>query len=492
MVSAETPSPDMLATRPRAITLVVFAPFGTDKALSTYPDGQTQSVAAHPLLTNLRRVSELGVNVCALIDRVDDDSWLVTIPARGSPTTVSNLKVDMASPRSLRGLLQLADERFPRSTVVLAMEGHGAGYLPDIDASKLTVESLTQAGSTEIEWTISSAGQTPTRSDDGEPLLPMGEPMLPMGEPMLPTNHYPISTWGMGWALARYAESRKGGQSNIAVIHFNNCFNMSVELLHCVAPFAKYATGYSNYNFFTSGGTYPAAFGAFLQAPGGSAESLARALATANRDVLAALPLSHPTVGSVVALSRMNAIKAAIDALANALIDALPENVDKIKAAITQAQQYDTLGDFALDVPDEMTDIGSLANILKNCAFSPQVTHAASVLAQSLDGVFVYGVTASPWVSENQTWALDNARLAMNILLPDPALAGRWDWRSPYYLETVPGRCVAQPNVIDFLRDSRWVEFIKKYHAGIPFLSLLAPRIPEYPVAVTRIYPRAR
>ena len=223
MVSAEAPSPDMLAARPRAITLVVFAPFGTDKTLSTYPDGQTQSIAAHPLLRNLRRVSELGVNVCALIDRVDDDSWLVTIPAHGSPTTVSKLKVDMASPRSLRGLLQLADERFPTSTVVLAMEGHGAGYLPDIDASKLTVESLTHAGSTEIEWTISSAGQTPTRSDDGEPLLPMGEPMLPMGEPMLPTNHYPISTWGMGWALARYAESRKGGQSNIAVIHFNNC-----------------------------------------------------------------------------------------------------------------------------------------------------------------------------------------------------------------------------------------------------------------------------
>ena len=93
----------------------------------------------------------------------------------------------------------------------------------------------------------------------------------------------------------------------------------------------------------------------------------------------------------------MNAIKAAIDALANALIDALPDNVGKIKAAIAQAQQYDTLGDFALDVPDEMTDIGSLANILKNSAFSPQVTHAASILAQSLDGVFVYGVTASPW-----------------------------------------------------------------------------------------------
>ena len=34
----------------------------------------------------------------------------------------------------------------------------------------------------------------------------------------------------------------------LAVIHFDNCFNMSAEVLHTVAPYAEYATGYPNYN----------------------------------------------------------------------------------------------------------------------------------------------------------------------------------------------------------------------------------------------------
>ncbi len=46
----------------------------------------------------------------------------------------------------------------------------------------------------------------------------------------------------------------------LAAIHFDNCFNMSVEVLHTVAPHADYATGYMNYNFFTAGAAYPKVF----------------------------------------------------------------------------------------------------------------------------------------------------------------------------------------------------------------------------------------
>jgi Clostripain family len=478
----QSPSDALLAAPNNLLTLVAYAPFGTDRTLSEYPDGISQTIATHPWLENLKKVAALGINVCALVDRVEDDSWLITIPARGAASITPQFKCDMASPRALARLLRFADQTFPNSTLVLAMEGHGAGYVPDIDRSKLTVESLTNGG--KVVWTINGDGQVPINSADGQPLLPMGEPMLPMGEPMLPASHYPISTWGIGWALNHYVKSRKPSRSNIAVIHFNNCFNMSVELLHTVSRCAAFATGYANYNFFTAGSAYPAVFSAFQQAPIKNAETLARLFAEENRDALAALPESHPTVGASVALSRMDAIKAAIDAFAKALIAALPQHREKIRDAIAKAQQYDTIGDFSLDVPDEMSDVGSLAAAFKATTFSPQVTHAASDLAQSVAGTFVYGVTAKPWVSNQHVWSLNNPALSMNIFLPDPALMGRWDWRSPFYMATTPGQNVAQPNVIEFLRDSPWVAFIKKYHEQTVFQSLRAPRVLEHPTAV--------
>jgi hypothetical protein len=254
--------------------------------------------------------------------------------------------------------------------------------------------------------------------------------------------------------------------------------------LHTVSPYAAYATGYANYNFFTAGSAYPAVFRAFKSSPVRNAQTLARGFAEQNRDALAALPESHPTVGSSVALARLVAIKAAIDALAQALIAALPLHREKIRDAISKAQQYDTIGDFSLDVPDETTDVGTLAAALKATTFSPQVTHTASDLAQAVAGTFVYGVNAKPWVSNQHVWSLDNSTLSMSLFLPDPSLLGRWDWRSPYYLATAPEQNIAQPNIIDFLRDSHWVSFIKKYHEQTPFKSLRAPRILEHPVSV--------
>jgi hypothetical protein len=479
----KSPTDALFFAPSQSLTLVAFAPFGTDRTLSEYPDGISQSIATHPFIKNLKDVAAQGVNVCALVDRVEDESWLVTIPADGAVSISPQFKCDMSSPRALSRLLRAADQTFPNSTFALTMEGHGAGYVPEIDRSKLTVESLTRGGS--IEWTINSDGQVPLTTADGQPLLPMGEPMLPMGEPMLPASHHPISTWGVGWALKHYVTSRKSQRTNIAVIHFNNCFNMAVELLHTVSPYAAFATGYANYNFFTAGSAYPAVFRTFQNSQVRNAQALARGFAEENRDALAALPASHPTVGSSIALPRMGAIKVAIDVLAQALIAALPQHREKIRDAIAKAQQYDTIGDFSLDVPDETTDVGSLAAAFKATAFSPQVTHAASDLVQAVAGTFIYGVNAKPWVSNQHVWSLNNPALSMSLFLPDPALSGRWDWRSPFYLATAPEQNIAQPHVIEFLRDSHWVSFIKKYHEQTPFKSLRAPRILEHPVALS-------
>ena len=89
------------------VTLVVYAPFGTDAALSHYPDGQSRSLAQHPLLRALLQVAEQGLHVVALVDRVGEDTELVEIDG-GQPASLrvsSRWKQDMGSPQTLAGLL---------------------------------------------------------------------------------------------------------------------------------------------------------------------------------------------------------------------------------------------------------------------------------------------------------------------------------------------------------------------------------------------------
>ena len=481
------------------VTLVVYAPFGTDAVLSTYPGSTQLTILQHPLVINLVAVAKAGVHVSALIDLFDDDTWLVEIPA-GQPTALtatSRWKHSMDAINNLSGFLRYSRKKRPGTALVLALEGHGAGYLPEIDISQLTTANLTQDGS--IEWQITD-GQGAPLLPMGSPLLPMGSPLLPMGSPLLPVNHMPLSTWGLAQALK---VTLADGPPPFGVIHFNNCFNMSVELLHTVAPYAEYATGYMNYNFFTAGGAYPIAFNKLKAAGSATTAQLALWFAEANRDVLAS-KAHHPTVGGVVALSKMGTLATRVDALAKALTTALtgasatdrPAVVDKIRVAIQNAQQFDTVATMTLETPDELTDLYSLANQFTTFPVNPvAVQDAAKKLASALAGIKVYGANDTPWVDPGATWNFSSPVLAMNILCPDPALRGLWDWRSPYYLQVVPepGKPPVQPHVIDFLKVTAWVQFIIEYHRDVPFLGLLPAAIPDYPVFTGKIrLPTAR
>ena len=122
---------------------------------------------------------------------------------------------------------------------------------------QLTQANLTQMAGPPVEWRISPPDSGAPVLPMGAPILPMGAPILPMGAPILPANHMPMSTWGLGQALKLAMDA---GVPKIAVIHFNNCFNMAVEVMHTVAPYADYAAGYANSNFFTAGQSYPAVF----------------------------------------------------------------------------------------------------------------------------------------------------------------------------------------------------------------------------------------
>ena len=62
-----------------SVLLAVYAPFGSDDTLSQFPDNQTLTAATHPLVTALKQVALAGTHVVALVDRVDDFTWLVEI-----------------------------------------------------------------------------------------------------------------------------------------------------------------------------------------------------------------------------------------------------------------------------------------------------------------------------------------------------------------------------------------------------------------------------
>ena len=480
--------------QPGDVTLAIYAPFGTDPVLSTFPNGSSTELSQHPLVRGMLKVAEAGVNVVALIDLVDDDTYLVDVPA-GKPadmSVVSRWKQQMDSPITLSRFLQYVNDTHRPKSLLLALEGHGAGFLPEIDHSKLTVDNLTRD---QVTWHVGPDSTSPVLPTGG-PLLPTGGPLLPTGGPLLPVNHMPLSTWALGDALKQALDA---GVPKLAAIHFNNCFNMSVEVLHTVAPHADYATGYENYNFFTAGAAYPAVFQKLAAAGSATAQQLAQWFADGNKDILAAKG-NHPTVGCVVQLARLQAIVERIDDLADALLAALrtstpaqrPTIVQKIRAAIRRAQQFDTNANMDLEAPDELTDIDSLATELMATDFAPfKVQQAAAGLRDALKDIKRYGAVDAPWTAPGALWDFSAKNLAMNIFLPDPLLLGLWDWRSPYYLDVNPDPTLprVQPHIIDFVKVTDWVDFIVEYHKGQPFKGLLPAAIPEFPVFNARYEP---
>ena len=484
-----------------SIVLAVYAPFGSDPTLSHYPGKKPRPVGQHPLVRSLAKVAALGIHVHALVDLIGDDTYYLEFDGgRTAPTILSAWKQDMASPRALAGFLRHVRTRRPCSAVVLALEGHGAGFLPDLDTSQLVTERVTDQG--RIEWRTASDGSIPLPTGSpilptGSPILPTGSPILPTGSPILPAGPLPMSTYGLGEALHLATD---GGKSPLAVVHFNNCFNMALEVLHTIAPYADFAAGYCNYNFFTSGQTYPNAFGQWLREGPRTRAGLAKWFAEANHAQLKAKG-NHPTIGSVIPLARVNAVVQRLDRLARELTRLLdvPDRtarrdvLEKIRSAIRAARQYDTVPGYALGMPDQLTDVASLADALAKQPFATgSVRPLARALLASLQGVKQYGDDDAPWMDLGVRWNFANEALAMNVFLPDPGLQGVWDWRSPYYLERAPaaGKPPIQRHVIAFLRRTRWIEFIIEYHKRVRFVGLLPALAPIFPVFQPRFDPK--
>jgi hypothetical protein len=410
----------------------------------------------------------------------------------------------MSAPQALAGFLRRTHQRFPRSTLVLSLEGHGGAFVPEIDFNGITAHSVsnyTQDGKPgKVQWVQSEQG-TSYVVEAGSPALPMADPVLPMADPVLPAARIPMSTWALGQALQSAIQA---GVQRPAIIHFNNCFNASLELLHTVAPFADYATGYANYDFFTAGAAYPGLFHQLKTSPAPvSRADFARWLALANQAELAQ-QAGHPTVGASVALAGVRKlISPRLDDLSNALVKALQANRadarQRIREAAKLAQHYDTVPGYELQVPDQFMDIASFAAAVQKTFDAADVRSAGAGLEAALAGQKVYGDVGSPSMAGNPAVVYDfsDKRLGLNIFFPDPDLSGRWDWRSPYYLSGVPYN-PAQPvpppqrHVIDFLADPAagvkqpWVNLIKEYHRDVPFVAFYAVQPFFFPLANPR------
>lgn len=458
------------------VTFVVFAPFGGDASLSKYPDGIGRDIRTYPLVDSLARVANMGVNVVALVDLYGDQTTVVEIPAGGQPRFDSLWKLDMTSPLALAMLVKRARERYPQSVLCLAIEGHGLGYMPDLDTSRLSIAPR-------------PGDQPPPTNDDP---LPMNDNPLPppKGEPP-PGKRMPISTFGLAWALRRGLEDSSGvagGAAKLGVIHFNNCFNFAIEVLHTIAPFAEYAVGYPNFNFFTAGRFYPDVFERLQAAGQAPAGELAKWFAQGNQQALHRPGQDdHPTVGCSIKLDRMPGIAAAVDSLANALIDAFPTQRQAIVDAMSSAQRYNTAPPDALKSPDRHIDLRSAAQRLRAAGITSEVTQAAGDLDAALTSIMVYGETGRPWFAEaNEVVVWDFGRkdldLSMSIFLDDPN-SPTSDWRLQYYLNVDPGvpspsqKLPEQVFQIPFLIETRWPEFVRRYSDRPDSL-----RVPQAPV----------
>ena len=500
----------------RNSVLAVYVPFGSDETLSNFPEGSTRALEDHPLMDAWRQVAKAGTPVMALVDRVGADSYLVNIPAEQpeAMTLRSLWKLDMRDGRTLSNFLVQVHEAHPKAQVVLGLEGHGAGYLPELDARRLTWQAVCQ-GSAQV-WSIGEQTARPMQNSGtdspGAPVLWEIVPFVPGGNPLTPINHQPMSTHTLGQALK---SAQQQGCPKLAAIYFDNCFNMSAELLHTVAPYAEAAGGFCNYNFFTAGQPYALAFQKLADVGRATPLELAQWLTDANHAVLAAKG-GHPTVGGALALSRMADIKEGVHVLAGKLLDAMASSPDRagtvaaIQEAIFKAQQYDTMFPMELEAPDQLTDLYSLANQLSGSLMAgyPSVQDAALMLVSLLKDIKLYGDKGMPWMADEPhegqyVWDFTELTLAMNIFLPDPLREGQWDWRSNYYIDTDPqpfpllnaqgepqkdgnGQVImlppAQTGVIDFLKGNNWIEFLKEYHRDTKFKSFFVGKIPQLPV----------
>ena len=189
------------ASEPRAdaaagsgVTLAVYAPFGTDAELSTYPDGTSVDDRRASPAEAPAPGGRAGRGRLALIDLLDDDTWLVEIPAGSAGRAADHLALEAADGRHRAPwpaccATPTASTRAPRSC--WRWRAMAPATCPTSTAASSRRRNLTQNG----RWPAHRAGSQHHRAPrarrccrwvaaaaDGTPLLPERSPAA-AGEP---------------------------------------------------------------------------------------------------------------------------------------------------------------------------------------------------------------------------------------------------------------------------------------------------------------------
>lgn len=432
-------------------TVLLILYFAADNDLSVYVD---------PLLERLRRgtLSNLNVVVMALVDRAGPDNTEVWRIAQGTAVQdetflaqLGQTELDTALPSNLTAFLDYARGSTPAARTLVSLLGHGVGLAP------------------ELAWVPAATPEAP------EPAPRPGIPPLPRGKFATPTDVTSgtfMGTPALGHALLAATDD---GADPFDLLFFDQCFAGNLDILYEVRAAADVFIASPNYAWLSA--PYQRYLPEF--APTRSPADMANAVINVYQR---SLNDAHPNAIFWLSRSDIEAVAAAVDDLALALVDAVDAGAGAAVYRAAQAGQYvDTTqcgrGNLTLGPPDELLGAGSFARALRaelDATAHPAVEAATAALLAALDNVTGNARVGNPYLEPDATWDYTDTLTILAPLRRD-APADR-AWRASLYRADLAGQQAvwtpepAQSVIISetfaYVEEGRWDDFIAAWYTG--------------------------
>ncbi|MFN8472491.1 MAG: clostripain-related cysteine peptidase [Anaerolineae bacterium] len=265
-------------------------------------------------------------------------------------------------------------------------------------------------------------------------------------------------------------QATDGGQWKIDILHYDTCLMAMVEDAYQVKNYVHYMIASQNLGWSLF------AYDRYVAASADNPTPLDLATRIANIYFTDPdLQYNKPRTISVLDISRLDPVRAAVGQLA----DALRQNVSTEKANITaardQSQPFDSRGSYQITQDGEYLDLYDLALHLKEKINDTNVRAAADGVIAAMDTshfVVVNLPESGPWLDTDSYWRLDHAH-GVSIYFPR-------DFSSPDY-----GRYVTN-QLFRFTSESHWGDFLADYFGRVA----LPPGPEPEPVVPQMLQPR--
>lgn len=357
----------------------------------------------------------------ARLYRVEHDNDL-TCPSYDNPTCngryVLNRNMwtwpdDSATPEALAEFIKGSLLAYPNADqVILSLVGHGSGISAEGEAD-----------------------QPGGRSARFDPLVGL----------LLDENpdNASLSTRGLGEGLR--AGLAAAGRDKLDGLYLDACLMGMVEVGYEVRDSVDYMLASSNIKWAVSD------YASHINDINGQREAR-QILEEWLHNEAGVLDRNHPFTYAVTDLTRIGAVHAALDKLANALTTTLPTGRTGIRAAFNQADLFDSDGDGMLNRSrDAYIDLAGFARALQTSFAANAAVRSA---AQELETALIRAITAkdhqsgSPWDRPEASWNWSNPG-GLSIYAP----LAEDGWQRRYY----------NSRQFRFARDGQWDDFLAAY-----------------------------